>query len=468
MWDYDPHLFACEAGMGRSLDVLGAADEAVSCYWTAGREPREPAPPVTGDLTVDVAVIGGGYTGLSSAYHLKRADAVLDVAVLEAETAGFGASSRNAGFVMTLFGSSAALMKMLHGGARVREAHQFMVRAIDELERIIGDNAIDCDYERAGFLRVATTPAYASRIRKDLELFQSLGIDGLEWVDRDWVAARVCSPRFLGACWEPGCGSLHPAKWLDGLERLARSAGARLYEGTPVTRVEREAGRYRLATPRGTVSAEKVVYATNGYTHLIPGMRSKQAPAFAYIVVTEPLTPEQRAAIGWSGRETIEDGRNFMHFYRLLRDGRVLMGGGPGLVPFGRNMDHDASPRAWEHLERFIGETFPALRGVRVAHRWGGAFSVTADMTPQIGTLDGGGAVYSVGCTGHGVALAQMNGQVIRDLVLGRKTDLTDLWFVNRRPWPMPPEPIRSAVARTVTTAMALDDWWCDRATARR
>ena len=454
--------------MGQNPEKRGTADPTVSCYWAAARQPREPAPPLAGDLKVDVAVIGGGYTGLAAAYHLKTADPGLDVAIVEAETAGFGASGRNAGFVMTLFGSSAALMKLLHGGERVREAHQFMVRAIGELERIIGENAIDCDYERAGFLRVATTPAYASRIRKDLELFQSLGIDGLEWVDRDWVASRICSPNVLGACWEPGCGSLHPAKWLDALGRLACGAGARLFEGTRVTRVRRDGGRYRLATPRGTVTADKVVYATNGYTHLIPGMRSRQAPAFTYIVVTEPLTPEQRAAIGWSGRETIEDGRNFMHFYRLLRDGRVLMGGGPGLVPFGRNMDHDASPRAWDHLERFIGEAFPALAGVRVAHRWGGAFSVTADMTPQIGTLDGGGAVYSVGCTGHGVALTQMNGQIIRDLVLGRKTDLTDLWFVNRRSWPMPPEPIRSAVARTVTTAMALDDWWCDRATARR
>lgn len=454
--------------MGRKTDTRGTADAAVSCYWAVGQEPREAAPSVRGDVTVDVAVIGGGYTGLSTAYHLKRADPGLDVAVLEAETAGFGASGRNAGFVMTLFGSSAALMKLLHGKQRVSEAHQFMVRAIGELETIIGENAIDCDYERAGFLRVATTPAYESRIRKDLELFRSLGIEGLEWVDRDWVASRVRSPNFLGACWEPGCGSLHPAKWLEGLRGLACGAGAHLYEGTPVARVRRDGGRYRLITPRGTVTADKVVYATNGYTHLLPGMRSKQAPAFAYIVVTEPLTPEQRAAVGWLGREAIEDGRNFMHFFRLLRDGRVLLGGGPGLVPFGRGMHHDASPHAWKHLERFIGETFPALRGVRVAYRWGGAFSVTADMTPQIGTLDGGGAVYAVGCTGHGVALTQMNGQIIRDLVLGRKTDLTDLWFVNRRTWPMPPEPIRSAVAKTVATAMALDDWWCDRGTVPR
>ncbi len=209
--------------------------------------------------------------------------------------------------------------------------------------------------------------------------------------------------------------------------------------------------------------AKKVVFATNGYTHLIPGLRSREIPAFAYIIVTEPLTEAQRASIGWAGREGIEDGRNFMHFYRLTPDNRLLVGGGPGLVPFGGGMHHDASPRAWAHLERFIGETFPALAGIRVTHRWGGAFSVTSDSTPQIGTLHGGDAVYAIGCTGHGVAMTHMNGRIIRDLILERKTELSELWFVNRRSMGFPPEPFRWIGTTAVTTAMALDDWWCDR-----
>jgi glycine/D-amino acid oxidase-like deaminating enzyme len=256
-------------------------------------------------------------------------------------------------------------------------------------------------------------------------------------------------------------------KWVEGLRGLALGKGARLYENTRVMSVKQQSGRYILKTAGGTVSAGKVVYATNGYTHLLPRMRSKQTPAFTYIVVTDPLTPEQLDALGWKGRETIEDGRSFMHFYRLTRDGRILAGGGPGHVPFNGGMDHDSSPKAWAHLERFIGETFPALRGIRIAHRWGGAFSVTANLTPQIGVMDGGAAVYSIGCTGHGVAMTQMNGRIIRDLVLERKTELTDLWFVNQRVLPMPPEPILSIATRSVATAMAVDDWWCDRGQAR-
>lgn len=433
--------------------------------WAESRERRAPEPALAGEARADVAVIGAGYTGLAAAYHLKRAEPSLDVAILEAEVAGFGASGRNGGFVMTLFGSSLAAMRSSHGDACVREAHHYMERSIAALEAMIAEHHLDCEYQRAGFLKVATTPRYEQRIRKELEDFRSLGIGGMEWLDAKALAERVRSPAFLAAISEPGCGHLNPAKWADALRRLALGAGARLYENTRIRSVERKGGKLRISTPGGTLVADKVIFATNGYTHLIPGMRSKQLPAFAYIVATAPLTPEQLAAIGWTGREGIEDARNFMHFFRLTADNRLLAGGGPGLVPFGARMNHDASPRAWAHLERFIAATFPQLEGIAITHRWGGAFSVTFDSTPQIGTALGGGAHYSVGCTGHGVAMTHMNGRILADLTLGRRSDLTELWFVNRRAWPLPPEPFRFIGTKTVMLTMALDDWWCDRST---
>jgi glycine/D-amino acid oxidase-like deaminating enzyme len=435
----------------------------VDNYWDRSKRPRKVAPVLAGDIAVDVAIIGAGYTGLATAYHLKVADPSLNVAILESETVGFGASGRNAGFVMTLFGASVGMMKSLHGGARVREAHDYMVRSIDGLAAMIAEHGLDCDFERSGFLKVATSPRYEKRIRDEIALFEQLGVEGYKWLDAGALADRVHAPTYLGACLEPVCGTINPRKWVDALAGLALGKGVQLYEKTPVDDVRRLHGKFRLTTPGGTVTADKVVFATNGYSHLIPGIRDKQMPAFAFIVVTEPLTPEQLAAIGWAGREGIEDGRNFMHFYRLTPDNRILMGGGPGFVPFGGRMDHDAYPAAWQHLEEFIGTTFPALRGIRIDYRWGGAFSVTANSTPQIGTLHDGAAVYSVGCTGHGVAMTHMNGQILRDLVLGRKTELSELWFVNRRSMPLPPEPFRSLGAKAVTAGMALDDWWCDR-----
>jgi len=432
-------------------------------YWMAGRPAREAAPALRRSVTADVAIVGGGYTGLSAAYHLKSADPSLEVAVLEAETTGFGASGRNAGFVMTLFGASAGLMKTLHGKQAVREAHAYMERAIATLEDMLDEHSLDCDYERSGFLKVATSAAYVARIQREIEFFCSLGIEGFHWLDSEQTRERVHSKAYLGASYEPHSGLINPIKWVDALRRLALQSGVRLYERTHVREVVREAGRYRITTQDGSIVANHVVCATNGYTHLLPGLTSKQIPAFAYIIVTARLSDEQRAAIGWNGREGIEDACNFMHFYRLTPDGRLLVGGGPGLVPYAGNMDNDASPAAWKHLEQFIGATFPALGGIDIEYRWGGAFSVTSDSTPQIGTLDGGGMIYAIGCTGHGVAMTHMNGRIIRDLVLDRKTDLTDIWFVNRRSFPMPPEPLRSIAVKAVTTAMKLDDWWCGR-----
>jgi len=436
-------------------------------FWGKGRKRRKPALPLAGDIAVDVAVVGAGYTGLSAAYELKRAEPSLNLAILEAEACGFGASGRNAGFVMTLFGSSLAAMVASHGAQRAREAHDYMVAAIDALEATIAEHKLKCDFERSGFLKVATTPGYVTRVEKELALLQSLGIGDIEWLEADAVAARIKSPTFLGGLWEPGCGLINPVKWVDGLRRLALKKGAQLYEGTRVERFARVGSRYRLATRRGTVTADKIVFATNGYTHLIPGLRSKQLPAFAYVIATAPLSNKQLAAIGWQGREGIEDASHFMHFYRLTPDNRILAGGGPGVVPFAGRLNHDASPSAWAHLERFIGTTFPAVAGIPITHRWGGAFSVTSDSTPQIATLDGGGAVYSLGCTGHGVAMTHMNGRIIRDLILGRTTELTQAWFVNRRSFPIPPEPFRSIGARFVMLTMALDDWWCDRSGRR-
>jgi glycine/D-amino acid oxidase-like deaminating enzyme len=433
-------------------------------YWptTLGVRPRYAR--IEGDLSVDVAIIGGGYTGLSTAYFLKRAQPALGVAVLEAEHIGYGASGRNAGFVMTLFGASVPLVKALHGARRLKEAHEFMERAIDGLEATVREHDIACDFTRNGFLKVATSPAYERRIRDEVDTMQAAGVSGITWIDRHELAKRIDAPAYRGAWWEPACGSLNPLKWVTGLAKLIDRLGARIFEEARVAKVRRVGGRFAIALSSGlTVTARKVVYATNGYSHLLPGLRLKQMPAFTYVIVTERLSGEQIARLGWAGREGVEDGRNFMHYYRLTPDDRLIVGGGPGVLPFGRRMDYDASPQAWAHLEDFIGKTFPQLGPVRVAHRWGGAFSMTADFTPAIGTLRGGDAVYSVGCTGHGVAMTHTNGAILADLVREQRTALTDMWFVDRWAMPMPPEPVRSAVTQSVAQIMKLDDWWCER-----
>lgn len=436
-------------------------DYRTKSFWL-GTAPYEPSPPLEGDITVDVAIVGGGFTGLSAALHLREAQA-LDVAVLESEVVGFGASGRNAGFAMTLFGLTMSLTGLRFGKAKAKEAHLYMERAVDYVGELVQKYGIDSEYERTGFLRVATAPGYATRIQKEIELARGLGIEDIEWLDAQQTSERVRSPLYLGAWWEPRCALLNPAKQAWGLKRAAEACGARFFERTPTISITRTANGLTLRTPRGTVRAGKLVLATNAYSHLIPQLRSKQVPAFTHIVLTEPLTPERLDPIGWQGREGIEDARNLVHYYRLTSENRLLMGGGNIKVAYGEDMDHDQDVSVFDQLERHIQRVYPSLRGVRIADRWGGPVSVPLDMAPAIGFVGDERVVYSLGCMGHGVSLTQLNGRTIADLMLGRKTDLTSVFFVKRKTLPWPPEPLRLVLSQAIRGYLRGEDAWYDR-----
>jgi glycine/D-amino acid oxidase-like deaminating enzyme len=426
-------------------------------FWLAVYGPYTPNPPVKGDLKVDVAIIGGGFTGLSTAYHLRRDNPGMKVAVLEAEVVGYGASGRNGGFSMTLFGLEPAVTKALFGQQRTVEAHRYMERAVDYVDALVKEHKIQSDYEFPGFLRAATTPGYVKRIQHDLEILTSMGITGIEWIDAEKIRAEVDSPLFLGGWWEPRCGLLDPAKQARELKRIAIQSGAEVYEETPVTDIKRE-GKFTLKTPSGAVTAEKVVFATNAYSHLIPGLRSKQVPAFTHMVVTEPLTEKQLKTIGWKNRQGIEDARNLVHYFRLTIDNRIAMGGSDVSISYGRDMERDLNPRTFADLERDVVRLFPSLKGIQFTHRWGGPVSVPMDMAPAIGFLGDARAVYSLGCVGHGVSMTHLNGWTIADLLLERKSDLTDIWFVNRRMIPWPPEPLRLVASQAIRGYMRVED----------
>ena len=432
-------------------------DHSDKSFWLATYGSYTPNPPVQGDQSVDVAIIGGGFTGLSTAYNLRRDNANMQVAVLESEVIGYGASGRNGGFSMTLFGLEANITKLFFGQQRTVEAHRYMERAVDYVDALIREHNMQSDYWFPGFLRVATTPGYAKRIQHDLHLLSDMGITGITWLDANQVRSEVDSPLFLGAWWEPRCGLLNPAKQVRELKRVAQEFGAAVYERTPVTEIER-GPRFRLHTPGGVVSAEKIVLATNAYSHLIPELRSKQSPMFTHMVVTEPLTPEQLGTIGWKNRQGIEDARNMVHYFRLTADNRLAMGGSDISLAYGRDLDRDLNMRIFADLERDVVRLFPGLKDVRYTYRWGGPVSVPTQMVPEIGQLGDARALYSLGCMGHGVSLTHLNGRTLADLVCERKTDLTSVWFVNRRSIPWPPEPFRFALGQAVRGYLRLED----------
>jgi len=426
-------------------------------WWMTTRR-YQPGPSLQEDLAVDVAIVGGGFTGLATAWFLKQDEPGLRVALLEGEVVGFGASGRNGGFNMTLFGLTLSITALRFGKERAREAHHYMERAVDTLRDLVRDLALDCDYEHPGFLRVATSERYRKRILHEMELAHRLGLQGIEWIDAERLRGEVRSPLYLGAWWEPRCGILNPAKlawaWKEAVER----AGVRVLERTPVRELQREGGRLRLVTPGGVVRADKVVLATNAWSHLFPQLRRKQVPVWTHIVLTEPLTEAQFREIGWARRQGIEDARDLVHYYRLTADNRLLMGGRDATPPRGDDMDRDLNQETFAGLERDVVQVFPALRGIRFTDRWGGPVSVPLDMAPALGYAGDRNVVYSLGCVGHGVSLTHLNGRTVADLVLGKKTDLTDVFFVNRRTIPWPPEPLRGLLVKGILGFMHYED----------
>ncbi|MFH2098209.1 MAG: FAD-dependent oxidoreductase [Pseudomonadota bacterium] len=430
-------------------------------FWMTTRD-YAPGPALAGDLDVDVVVVGGGFTGLSTAYHLKQMRPGLSVALVEGEIIGFGASGRNGGFSMTLFGLTMGITALRFGRARAREAHLYMERAVDLLADLVSRLSLDCDYEHPGFLRVATSPRYEKRILHEMDLAHSLGITGIEWLDRDQTRAQVNSDKYLGAWWEPRCGILNPAKLSWAWRDVIQGQGVSVFENSPATAIQLTPGGVRVTTPGGTVSAKKAVLATNAWSHLVPGLARKQTPAWTHIVLTEPLDESRLSSIGWKNRQGVEDARNLVHYYRLTADNRLLMGGRDVTLSYGRNMDRDRNEAVFQGLAADVSDLFPSLRGVRYTHQWGGPVSVTLDMAPAMGTAAGGRIVYSLGCMGHGVSLTHLNGAVAADLVEERKTDLTDVFFVNRKTLPWPPEPVRALASAAVLAAMRLEDRFTD------
>ena len=412
---------------------------------------------------MDAVVIGGGFTGLSTAYHLKKADPGLEVALLESQVIGFGASGRNGGFNMTLFGMTMSLTALRFGRARAKEAHLYMERAVDLLRDLVRELSLDCDYEHPGFLRLATSEKYKKKILHEMELAHSLGLNGMEWLDRDKTRDQVNSPMYLGAWWEPRCGILNPAKLAWSWRDVVTAQGVRVYEDTPAMEISRVGLGVRVKTRSGTVRARKAVLATNAYSHLIPELRWKQAPVWTHIVLTEPLNEGHFERIGWRNRQGLEDARNLVHYYRLTADNRLLMGGRDVSLTYGADMNRDNNPAVFAGLEKDVRETFPVLRDIQFTHRWGGPVSILMDMAPALGYLGDRRICYSVGCMGHGVSLTHLNGRTLADLALEKKTDLTETFFVNRRTIPWPPEPIRNLASRAILGYLHLEDRINDR-----
>ncbi len=436
-------------------------EEYQKSYWLQSLAPAiRPNAELEGEQRADVVVIGGGYTGLSTAFHLKKLDRSIDVKVLESHICGYGASGRNGGFSMTLFGLTKAITQLRFGRERAVAAQRYMEEAVDYLHHLITENKLDCDYEQSGYLLVATSSAQKRRLEHEFKIAERWRLNGIERWDGQRLRREFQTRAYLLGWFEPRCGILHPAKLARAMKRLAESRGAVIYENSPVQRISRTGqGAFRVITEKGVITADAMVLATNAYSIAFPELRALQTPIFTHIVLTEPLSDEQMAAIGWRCRAGIEDARNFIHYYRLTRDNRIAMGGGDVTLTFGRNLNKDINARIFRHLERHLLTIFPQLEGIRFTHRWGGPVSITTDMAPVIGFLGKDRrAVFSLGCIGHGVSMTHYNGLTIAELLCGQSTPRTEMFFVGRKIIPWPPEPVRFALSHLIRGYMKMED----------
>lgn len=431
-----------------------------ACFWLARRPPR-PWRTLAGPETADIVIVGAGLTGLWTALFLHQLDPALGIAVVEQGLAAHGASGRNAGMLSETVDHGHGLAIQHFGPAEARRLAALGERNVAELTAFLHQRGIHCDYEPTGRLMVALTPAQLDEARRTVETARGLGLDSFRLLGREATGAEIHSPLYLGAVAVDGGGILDPVKLVDGLRLEAERAGVRLWERSPVSSVERQGAGVVVRSAGGSVAARRAVLATSAYTHhLLPRVTRRFIPLYDYILVSDPLTPSQHEAIGWRHRQGVTDGRAFFNYYRLTDDDRILWGTSEAAYYPGNRVEPscDHSPRHYAALRDSFRRHFPALEGLAFPYAWGGPICSTTRMTPYFGRALGGRLCYGLGYTGHGLGTTRLAGRILAHLALDRPGDLLDLSLVRKKPFPYPPEPLRSwAVARVTESLRRVD-----------
>jgi len=441
--------------------TAGEKDYRSYSFWleTAGEE-IVPRPPLAGPAEADVAILGAGFTGLWTAYYLLKREPSLRVVVLEAETAGFGASGRNGAWCNAAFPVTPGELARRFGEEAARDLLLEMRGAVDEVGRVSEAEGIDAQYFPGGQLRVARGSAQVPGIEASYESMRALGLEeDLRLLDAEETARRVRITGAEGALYSPHCATIHPARLARGLARAVEKLGGEIFEGTPVTDFETGANP-RLVTEAGDVRARTVVLAGEAYLARLRKLHRQVLPIYSLIVLTEPLSEEQWAGIGWEGRECVASNRYTVDYLSRTPDGRILFGGRGAPYHYGSRIEdeYDLHDPTHELLRRTAKEWFPALENARFTHAWGGPLAMPRDWMPTMSYDPAEGVATARGYTGQGVATANLSGQTLADLILGRDTNVTRLPTVNHKPRPWEPEPLRWLGARYVQRGLMRAD----------
>ncbi|SEF69118.1 Glycine/D-amino acid oxidase [Actinacidiphila yanglinensis] len=433
---------------------MGTVNGGIS-FWYAGSGIPAPREPLPGDTDADVVIVGGGYTGLWTAYYLKQAAPFLRITVLEARFCGYGASGRNGGW---LYNGIAGRDRYaaLHGHRAAQALQRAMNDTVGEVVRVAAREGVDADIQQGGVLEVARSPAQLARLKAYHESEVSFGETDRILLGAAESARRVRVAGTVGGTWTPHGARVHPAKLVQGLAAAVERLGVTVHEGTAVTAIRAQ----HAVTPYGTVRAPYVLRCTEGFTAGLSGQRRTWLPMNSSMIATEPLPEQVWATIGWEGREVLGDMAHAYVYAQRTADGRIALGGRGVPYRFGSRTDADGGTSAAtvDALRRMLVRMFPAAAGVAVDHAWSGVLGVPRDWCASVHLDRTSGTGWAGGYVGSGVATSNLAARTLRDLVLldsgqGQRTELTALPWVGHRVRRWEPEPVRWAAVRGIYAA---------------
>jgi len=424
----------------------------VSFWWRQEGLPARTRPPLPGDTTADVCIVGAGYTGLWTAYYLKTIQPDLRVVVLEQRFSGFGASGRNGGWLTNSVTGGRSRYGRDAGSAQQRALNE----SVDEVIAVAAREGIEADIVKGGELNIARTPAQLARLR-------AMAADEARWphtdtelLDAAATAERIRVAGALGGLWHPHCARIHPAKLVAGLAAAVERAGVVIHENTRVRSIRPGAA----VSDCGTVRADYVIRATEGFTPDLYGSHRTWLPMNSSMIATEPLPAEFWDGIGWSGRETLGDFAHVYMYAQRTADDRIAFGGRGVPYRYGSRVDTDGTTqeRTVGALTALLHEFFPAAAKVPVAHAWAGVLGVPRDWSASVGLNRAAGVGWAGGYVGTGVTATNLAGRTLADLILGRDTDLVRLPWVGHRAKKWEIEPLRWTAVNAIYTAYRLAD----------
>lgn len=402
-----------------------------------------PRPPLPGDIEADVAIVGAGYTGLWTAYYVKKAKPSLRIVLVEREFAGFGASGRNGGWLSGGFGWSREKYLKTSTRPGVTAMQQAMAGCVDEVIRVATEEGIDANIRRVDNLTVATNPAQLERVREECETTRSWDADPerIELLDAEATRARINIRNVMGGFVIRGQARVQPAKLVRGLAAAVERLGVSIYEKTTVTAIAKGI----VATDRGTVRAETIIRATEGFTAGIPGEERTWLALNSAQIVTEPLPEELWHKIGWQGHELLGNAAHAYCYAQRTREGRITMGGRGVPYRYGSRTDINGQTQqaTIDQLHTILTTLLPQTAGCRIDHAWCGVLGVPRDWCTTVGLDPATRIGWAGGYVGLGVSSSNLSGRTLTDLVLGQDTELTRLPWVNRKVRPWEPEPFR-------------------------